>query len=240
MQFHSPRQALAIATLLLAALVPVKSATAAEGDKIAERLIHVSASARLAVVPDIARISAGVNTEADTPREALNRNNAIMIKLIEGLKAGGIAASDIQTSSLTLTPIHIPGEEGRPSTIKGYAVSNQVRLTVRDLSRLGDILDQAVTLGANQTHGVAFQVSNAETLEDDARKLAMENAHRRAQLYAAAAGAKLGPVLRVSEGPFDDSSLFQVTKYSGHTSSVPVEIGTQSLSVYVQVTYALR
>jgi uncharacterized protein YggE len=75
-------------------------------------------------------------------------------------------------------------------------------------------------------------VSNAEMLEDDARKLAMENARRRAQLYAAAAGAKLGP--------FDDSSLFQVTKYSGHTSSVPVEVGTQSLSVYVQVTYALR
>jgi len=167
-----------------------------------------------------------------------------MVKLIDGLKAAGIAANDIQTSSLTLSARYTQGKEGRPSMVSGYTVSNQVRLTVRDLSRLGNILDQTITLGANQTHGIAFEVSNAETLEDDARKLAMENARRRAQVYATAAGAQLGPVLRVSEGGlFDDNTLFRIYKFSGRDSaaaSVPVEVGTQSLTVSVQVTYALR
>ena len=240
-----PRQASAIAILLLTvALVLVESGTAAEGDKIADRLVNVSASGRIAVVPDIARISAGVMTEADTTREALNRNKAVMVKLIDGLKAAGIAANDIQTSSLTVSARYTQGKEGRPSMVSGYTVSNQVRLTVRDLSRLGNILDQTITLGANQTHGIAFEVSNAETLEDDARKLAMENARRRAQVYATAAGAQLGPVLRVSEGGlFDDNTLFRIDKFSGRDSvaaSVPVEVGTQSLTVSVQVTYALR
>ena len=240
-----PRQASAIAILLLTvALVLVESGTAAEGDKIADRLVNVSASGRIAVVPDIARISAGVMTEADTTREALNRNKAVMVKLIDGLKAAGIAANDIQTSSLTLSARYTQGKEGRPSMVSGYTVSNQVRLTVRDLSRLGNILDQTITLGANQTHGIAFEVSNAETLEDDARKLAMENARRRAQVYATAAGAQLGPVLRVSEGGlFDDNTLFRIDKFSSRDSvaaSVPVGVGTQSLTVSVQVTYALR
>jgi uncharacterized protein YggE len=192
------------------------------------------------VVPDVARISTGVMTEADTTREALNRNKAIMVKLIDGLKGAGVATSDIQTSSLTLTPRYTQGKEGRPSTVSGYTVTNQVRLTVRDLNRLGNILDQAVALGANQAHGIAFEVSNADMLEDDARKLAMENARRKAQLYATAVGAQLGPVLRVSEGGFfDDTLLFRVDKFSGR-ESVPVEAGTQTLAVSVQVTYALR
>jgi len=104
------------------------------------------------------------------------------------------------------------------------------------------MLDQAITLGANQIHGISFAVSNAEKLTDDARKLAMENAHRRAQLYAAAAGAELGPVVRVSEGGFfDDTLLFQIDKFSGRqTSSVSVEAGAQTLAVTLQVIYALR
>ena len=162
---------------------------AADGDKTAERSVSVSASGSVSAVPDIATISAGVITEADTARDALSRNNTTMAKLIDGLKAAGIAAKDIQTSSLNVAPRYVQAKDGRPSTVSGYSVSNQVRVTVRDIKKLGDILDQAITLGANQMHGIAFEVSNAETLKDEARKIAMENARRRAQLYATAAGA---------------------------------------------------
>ena len=236
-----PRQTLVTATLLLAALIPVKLSIAAE-QKPTERLVNVSASGSIVVVPDIAYISIGVKTEASTMREALNRNKAIMAKLIDGLRAFGIAANDMQTSSFNVSSQYMTGKDGRSSTMSGHTVTNQVRATVRELNRLGDILDRSITLGANQVHGITFAVSDAEKLKDDARKLAMKNAQRQAQLYAAAAGAELGPVLRVAEGGlFDDASMFQISKFSGgHTSSVPLEVGAQTLAVTVQVIYALH
>jgi uncharacterized protein YggE len=211
---------------------------AADDDK-AERFVSVSATGSVVAVPDTAYITAGVLTEGDTAREALSRNNATTAKLIDGLKAAGIAAKDIQTSQLNVSPRYTQAKEGRPATVSGYTVSNQVRVTVRDVKRLGEILDQAITLGANQMHGIAFEVSTAEQLKDDARKLAMQNARRRADLYATAAGAQLGPVLRISED-VTDAGRPMLQKSRVALSAVPVEAGTQTLEVEVHVTYALK
>ena len=94
-------------------------------------------------------------------------------------------------------------------------------------------------LGANQMHGIAFEVSTAEQLKDDARKLAMQNARRRADLYATAAGAQLGPVLRISED-VTDAGRPMLQKSRVALSAVPIEAGTQTLEVEVHVTYALK
>jgi uncharacterized protein len=232
-------QALAVVVLLVtAALMMARPGMAADGDK-TERFVSVSAAGSVVAVPDTAYITAGVLTEGDTARDALSRNNVATAKLIDGLKAAGIAAKDIQTSQLSVSPRYTQPKEGRPATVNGYTVSNQVRVTVRDVKRLGEILDQTITLGANQMHGIAFEVSTAESLKDDARKAAMQNARRRAELYATAAGAQLGPVLRISEdvrdvaGPMTQKSRVAL-------SGVPVEAGTQTLEVEVHVTYALK
>jgi uncharacterized protein len=230
---------LAVAALLFtAALVIAGPGMAADDDK-AERFVSVSATGSVVAVPDTAYITAGVLTEGDTARDALSRNNATTAKLIDGLKAAGIAAKDIQTSQLNVSPRYTQAKEGRPATVSGYTVSNQVRVTVRDVKRLGEILDQAITLGANQMHGIAFEVSTAEQLKDDARKLAMQNARRRAELYATAAGAQLGPVLRISED-VTDAGRPMLQKSRVALSAVPVEAGTQTLEVEVHVTYALK
>jgi uncharacterized protein YggE len=230
---------LAVAALLFtAALVIAGPGMAADDDK-AERFVSVSATGSVVAVPDTAYITAGVLTEGDTAREALGRNNATTAKLIDGLKAAGIAAKDIQTSQLNVSPRYTQAKEGRPATVSGYTVSNQVRVTVRDVKRLGEILDQAITLGANQMHGITFEVSTAEQLKDDARKLAMQNARRRADLYATAAGAQLGPVLRISED-VTDAGRPMLQKSRVALSAVPVEAGTQTLEVEVHVTYALK
>ena len=229
---------LAVAALLFTAALGAGPGMAADDDK-AERFVSVSATGSVVAVPDTAYITAGVLTEGDTAREALSRNNATTAKLIDGLKAAGIAAKDIQTSQLNVSPRYTQAKEGRPATVSGYTVSNQVRVTVRDVKRLGEILDQAITLGANQMHGIAFEVSTAEQLKDDARKLAMQNARRRADLYATAAGAQLGPVLRISED-VTDAGRPMLQKSRVALSAVPVEAGTQTLEVEVHVTYALK
>jgi len=201
-----------------------------------ERTVSVSATGRVSAEPDIAYISAGVVTEADTAKDAIARNNATMGKLIDGLKGAGVAAKDIRTTMLNVEPRYTQPKDGRAATINGYRVTNQVRLTVRDVKRLGEILDQAIALGANQISQIAFDVTNAETLKDEARKQAMENARRRGELYARAAGAQLGPVLRISEGGVD--MPVGLVKFAGH--GVPIEAGTRRLEVEVQVVYALR
>ena len=211
---------------------------AADSDK-AERTVSVSATGTVSVEPDVARISAGVIAEADTAKDAIARNITVMAKLIDGLKTAGIAAKDIQTSSLNVEPRYTQPKDGRPATINGYRVVNQVRLTVRDVKRLGDLLDQAITLGANQINSIAFDVADAETLRDDARKQAMENARRRGELYAKAAGGQLGPVLRIAESVGDLQSPGPAGRMAMR-ASVPIEAGTRTLEVEVHVVYALR
>jgi len=231
----------AIAAALIAAGIhcEVKTAMAAEGDKLAERSVRVSATGSVAADPDMAAISTGVIVEADTAKDALARNSTIMAKLIDGLKGLGIAGRDIQTTSVNVEPRYVQAKDGRPATINGYRVVNQVRLTVRDVKRLGEVLDSAITLGANQIHGISFDVSNAEMLEDEARKQAMANAKRRAELYAAAAGAQLGSVITISEDVSTNPRPMPMAR-AAMAGNVPIEAGTRSLTVEVNVTYALR
>jgi uncharacterized protein len=230
-----------IATALIAAATTSQAtaAMAADSDKPAERYVSVSSTGSVAADPDMATVSAGVAVEADTAKEALARNSTVMTKLIDGLKALGIAPQDIQTAAVNVEPRYTQAKDNRPASINGYRVINQVRLTVRDVKRLGEILDGAISLGANQVHGIAFDVSNAETLKDEARKLAMTNAKRRAELYATAAGAQLGSVLTIAEEGGGGPRPMPMAR-GVMAASVPVEPGTRTLTVEVNVTYALR
>lgn len=225
------------AGLLAAAIINVGTSMAADREKM-ERTVSVSATGRVTVDADIAQISAGVVTEADSAKDAMDRNSAAMIKLIDGLKTVGIAARDIQTTTLNVEPRYTQPKDGRAPTINGYRVVNQVRLTVRDVKRLGEVLDQAIGLGANQINHVAFDIAEPEMLKDEARKQAMGNARRRGELYAKAAGGQLGDVLRISESVAEAYPMPGMR--AAMKASVPVEPGTRSLEVEVHVTYALR
>lgn len=203
-----------------------------------ERTVAVSGTGVAKVQPDVAHVSTGVVAEAATAKEAIARNTAAMSKLVGGLKKAGVAAADIQTTTFSVNPRYTQPKDGRPGTISGYQVTNQVRLTIRNVARLGDLLDEAIALGANQVNHVAFDVADAEALKDDARKQAIANARKRAELYAAAAGVGLGEVLRISEdgpdfGPVPGGRVAM-------RAAVPVEPGTRTLEVEVHVVYALR
>jgi uncharacterized protein YggE len=222
--------ALAVVSL---ALVEVHTASAADVDK-TERTVSVSANGSVSAVPDIAHISAGVATEAESAKAAIARNSAVMAKVIDGLKEAGIDAKDIRTTSLNVEPRY----KERSTIVSGYRVSNLVRLTVRDVKRLGEIVDQAIALGANQVSQIAFDVADPERLKDEARLVAMENARRRGELYAKAAGAQLGPVLRIAEGSSHPN--VPVSGVETRYAAAPVEAGTRRLEVQVSVVYALR
>jgi uncharacterized protein len=216
-----------------------RTAMAADGDKPGERFISVSATGSVDAEPDLASVSVGAIVEADTAKEALARSSTLMAKLIDGLKALGIAAKDIETTAINIEPRYAQAKDGRPAALAGYRLVNRVHLTVREVKRLGEILDGAIGLGANQVNGIGFDVSNAETLMDDARRLAIANARRRADLYAAAAGAQLGSVLTISETTNASPRALPMARAAA-VGPVPIEAGTRTLTVDVNVTYALR
>ena len=231
--------ALCCRSLLAAAaavIVMLGASSEAQESKRMERTIGVSATGTAKVQPDIARISGGVVTEAATAREAIDRNKAGMTRFIDGMKKTGVEARDIQTTVFNVEPRYAQPKDGRPGTINGYRVTNQVRLTVRNVARLGDVLDEAIALGANQINQIAFDIAEPEQALDEARKQAMVKARQRAELYATAAGAGLGPVLRIAEG--DGPSFLDARVMM--RQSVPIEPGTRTLEIEVHVTYELR
>ncbi len=210
-------------------------------EKSMERTITVSATGTAEAEPDRARITSGVSTEAETARQALTQNNETMSKIIDELKAKGVDPKDIQTASFNVEPVMDYSKDGQPPKLRGYRVSNQVIVLVRNLDQLGDVLDDVVSAGANQIQGLTFEVSKEDTLKDDARKEAVANALRRAKLLAAAAGAEVGNVLQISEETSSNGPITYAPRLAkAATASVPIEAGTSTLEASVTVTWALK
>ncbi len=210
-------------------------------DKPMQRTITVSATGTAEATPDRARITSGVSTEADTARDALTKNSETMEKIIAELKAKNIDPKDIQTASFNVEPVLDYSKDGQPPKVRGYRVSNQVVVLVRKLDRLGDVLDDVVTAGANQIQGLAFEVSKEDALKDDARKEAVGNALRRAKLLAAAAGAEVGDVLQISEETTSSGPVMYAPRLAkAAAAATPIETGTSTLEARVTVTWALK
>ena len=232
-----------LTALALAVLLAGAHPVLAE-DKPMERTITVSATGMVQAETDEATIQTGVSSEAKTAREALTKNTEAIKQVIAELKAASIEARDIQTTQFNVEPVYVYPKEGRPPVVTGYRVNNSLGVRVRNLDRFGEVLDQLVTVGANQVNGIAFGVSKAEMLKDEARKTAMANAVRRAKLLAEAGGAELGDVLQIAEdvsfaGP--QPVVFATAKVAAENAAVaPVERGSQQLEARVTVTWRLK
>ena len=203
--------------------------------------ITVVGSGTAAARPDTAEVSAGVVTQAATAAQALAQNNAAMEKVIKAATAAGIAEKDVQTTNVSVVPQRRQGrQEPQPPDIIGYEVSNQVRIKVRDLTVLGRLLDALVGQGANALGGISFSVGEPAPVLDQARTNAMADARRKAEVYARAAGATLGPLLSIREG------AAPIPRFGGEmprmmaASPVPVAPGEQEFQASITVTYALR
>ncbi len=238
--FKSLTLATALATGL--ALAPVASTPLqAQETKMTQRSITISASGTVTAVPDRVMITLGVMSDALTAREALDANTAAMRKVIDTLKAEGLADRDVQTSDFSIGPRYEYYQDGKPPKLAGYTVSNMVNIRVTDIAKLGSILDKVVGEGSNQINGIRFEVSDADTRLDEARKTAVANARRMAELYATAAGATLGQVMTIQEASYNPGPMPMMRQAAAaEAAPVPIEAGEQTLQVTVTITYALE
>jgi uncharacterized protein len=207
--------------------------------------LSLSGHGEVSVAPDMAVITSGVVTEADTARAALDANTAAIGAVIAAIKEAGIEARDIQTSDFRVEPRYVyprKDDEQQAPRIVGYTVTNAVTVRVRDLSKLGAVLDQSVSVGANRIDGISFVVTNSDAHLDAARALAMRDAIRRAEVYAGAAGVRLARILSISESGGYTPVVRKADTMMMRAEAappVPVEAGEQTLSIDVNVTWEI-
>ena len=228
----------------LTALAAASPARAAERpiDMSNDRWIEVTGEGAVMAAPDFARVTLGVTTTGKTAGDAMEANAKAANGLVSLLKAEGIAPADIQTSNISISPMfaHEQPAQTRAPAITGYSISNNVTVTLRDLPRLGSLLDKAVAAGANSAYGVSFGHNDLSALLDNARPLAVADARRKAELYASAGGARLGRLMTLTEESGPQAPVaFASRAYVQAAAPTPVEAGEDKLTVTVTARFEL-
>lgn len=244
--FNSRSSAIAaavIAVLLVIAAIafgdrPQPASASAEGQL--PRTITVVGDGSVTVTPDQAVLSMGTQASADSATDALRSVNVTTAELVAALKAGGVAAQDIATSSLSVYP-----ERHRRTDVTTYSASTQVTAVVRDLTELGPLIDAAARAAGNnlEIHGLEVRVADREEALGEAREAALANAEKRVTEYAAGIGASVGAVTQISElgapNPISDSGAYLNADMMESAGSFALEPGSQELTAQVSVVYAL-
>ncbi len=210
-------------------------------------VISVSGEGVAAVAPDMAVISLTVLREAETARVALDANNEAMTKVLEAMKTEGIAERDLQTGAFSVQPRWVypsntNGQAEEPKIV-GYTVTNTLTVRIRDLSRLGAILDSSVSLGVNQGGDVVFTNDDQETIRETARLDAIAKAQSKAKAMTEALGVTLGRITQVSENSYSAPPVpmlrAEMAMSAKSADSVPVASGENEYRVTVSVTWEI-
>lgn len=213
------------------------------------RVIVVTGDGKVDAAPDAAVLTMGAEATGENAREALDKNNAAMARIIDAFLADGISREDIQTSNFQIVPEYRQRRRSDNSDylapeIVGYRVSNQVTVRVKDLDNLGQAIDRSVMFGANTGGGITFYNEEPETFVDQARDEAIAEARSKAERMSAAAGVKLGPLLMLTEHSGGDHPVpmrmaAEMAYGDSSASAVPVMGGENSYSATVTLTYEI-
>jgi uncharacterized protein YggE len=207
------------------------------------RTIHVSGEGRAFASPDVARVTIGVEAQDKASlARAAGEAAARMKKVLSALEKGGVAPKDVRT---VRHDVEVQRSYDRSSgvpagAITGYKVETQVSVTVRDIGKLGALLDQVVAAGSNSIVGLVLQKDDTSVEEARALEAAVADARAKAAVLAKAAGVTLGEVLQLGEGgrvPVPVMDGFVATRAS---REVPIATGQLEIAATVDVTYGIR
>lgn len=199
--------------------------------------VTVTGEASLNVTPDRAIVRAGVSSQGKTAREAMTINSKAMSAVLVALKESGIADADVQTSRLGLDALR--GGKDNPQQVTGFQAANRVSIVVRDLNKIGDVLDKLVTAGANSISGVEFVVTDYSKLLDKVRADAVADAKRKAEIYVQAAGVGLGRPITIGEEGAPARPVMRRMAAPSSGAAVPISAGEEQISISVTVSYEL-
>ncbi|TSJ62831.1 SIMPL domain-containing protein [Starkeya sp. 3C] len=230
------------AVALVATLTPLAAQDLSTGPR--RPVLTVSGEGKASAAPDMATLSSGVVSEGKTAREALDANSSAVAQMIAAIKAAGVEGRDVFTSGFSVQPQYAPPKKDSSEAprITGYQVSNNVTVRVRDLAKLGSLLDELVTKGANQIGGIAFDISEPGKLTDAARAAAVKDARHQAEIIAEASGVRIVRVVSISGegGPRPMPRMMSAPAMMMKEDSVPVEAGETEVRAGVSITYEIE
>ncbi len=207
------------------------------------RTINVTGNAQVVLAPDIAYISIGVHSEAKSAKDAVAANNSQSQAVIEAIKSQGVDAKDVQTTNFSVYQQQKFGPTGEDLGIF-FMSDNTVYVTMRDISKIGSILDASIAAGANNIYGITFDVQNKDAALATGRDQAMADAKAQAEELVKAAGASLGTVQSISYYSSSPTPIYYDNKAAaagvGGGASVPISAGQLTLTVSVNVVYGIK
>jgi len=205
-----------------------------------QRTITVSGTGKVTLTPDIAYINIGVHSQDASATVAAADNNNSTKAVIDVIKAAGVADKDIQTTNFSIYPQQLYDNNGKITGII-YMVDNTVSITVRDLTKLGDLLDASVRAGANNISSISFDVADKTEALSQARQAAVENARKQADELTTASGVSLGDIQTIS---YNDNSAPVTIEYAradmASAGSVPVQSGSMQITTTVTIVYEIK
>ncbi len=225
---------MSVRATLTAALAALALAGASPGFAAEPGTIVVQGSGSIPVAPDLVDIVIGVETIDAKPAQAIDANSAAMSQVIADAVRAGIDRTDIQTNVLQLARVSDPADK-----IARFRASNAVRLRLRDVGRLGAVLRDLVGSGANQIQGVRFSVADPAPHLDAARRQAVADARRKADVLAEAAGQRLGGVIEITDSSFDQPPAPMARGAAMSAAEVPVEAGQITVRGAVSIKWRL-
>lgn len=220
--------------------VPVASLTVAPPGS-----ITVVGEGKVSLKPDIARVTIGVETVNVSVQEATAANKTIVEAVLAALQAEGIAENDLRTTGFSVYADRYGPEGILPDDQVRYRVSNSVSVTIRDLDKIGVIIDVAVEAGANNIYGVEFALDDISIAESDARSAAVANGLKKAGELAELSGMSLGRVISVSEvigmgGGYYAGNFSEAARMGlGGGGGAPIAPGQLDLVMQLQMVFAI-
>ncbi len=231
-----------LASVLILALALAGCGSRSSSDQAAPRTLSVTGVGTVYMTPDIAYVYMGVHTENADISAAVDENNRQTQAVVDALTGMGIAASDIQTSNFSVWGSQQYDPVTGASAGIVYMVDNTVYVTVRDLDRLPQVLDAAISAGANNINSLQFDVADKSAAMQEARQLAMENAASLAAELAGNAGLELGEIQNLSYS--DSPPVYYGYGMGGGGGEggapTPINPGKLPLTVYLSITYEIR
>jgi uncharacterized protein len=237
---------LIVSIVLLAALALSACGPAAVASTGTQRTLSVTGSGQISLTPDIAYIYVGVHTENPSASDAMAENNAKTQDMINALKAAGVEEKDIRTTNFSIWPMDkYDPTTNLPTGQKVYSVDNTVYVTVRDLAKLGDLLDTLVKAGANTINSISFDVADKTAAIKQARAEAVKNGKEQAQELAGDAGVTLGNITSISFYEGVPTPIVDMYGKGGGAAdaaalAVPIQPGQLTLTVTVNMTYEIK
>ncbi len=194
----------------------------------------VTGEGKVNVKPDLGTVSAGVSATGATTSQVQNEINSSINKVSEAVRALGVDSKDIQTSTYNINPTYSDSQ-----VITGYSANTTLTIKVRDINKVGQVIDAATRAGATNVNNLGFEVSDKSKLENEARKLAVDDAKKKAQNEADIAGFRLGRIVNYSESFGGQPRPMPLAAESAIKTPTNLQTGQEEIDVTVTLSYEI-